>query len=392
MIRIAFSLIGGGRGTGGYNYLLNLVRVLREHQSSTVTPVLTVASDEAAHEVEPFAALEGLEIVRSPALEHGRQRQALAAALLWGHDPARRRMLHEARIDVVFESARFYGWRLGLPVIAWIPDFQHRKLPHMFTRRGYWRRELGFQAELAAGRTIMLSSEDARRDCERFYPQSIGRTKAVRFAVPATEAPSLELARAVADGYGLPHDFVFMPNQFSKHKNHLLVLDALEMLRARGRKIVIACSGKQDDERHPDHFPRVKGRLDALGMHEQFRLLGMIPYPHVTALMRASMALLNPSLFEGWSTPVEEARGLGVPLLLSDLDVHREQASGQALFFERHSASSLAEALEKLVPATDEEKTQRLARARLDVAERVRRFAAEFATLARDVAEGRRPS
>ena len=48
--------------------------------------------------------------------------------------------------------------------------------------------------------------------------------------------------------------------------------------------------------------------------------------------MCASVALLNPSHFEGWSTTVEEARALGVPMLLSDLDVHLEQAQGIARF------------------------------------------------------------
>ena len=30
-------------------------------------------------------------------------------------------------IDLVFENARFFGWRLPFPAIAWFPDFQHRR-------------------------------------------------------------------------------------------------------------------------------------------------------------------------------------------------------------------------------------------------------------------------
>ena len=61
--------------------------------------------------------------------------------------------------------------------------------------------------------------------------------------------------------------------------------------------------------------------------------------------MVGSVAVLNPSLFEGWSTTVEEARALQVPMVLSDLPVHQEQADGIARFFDRTSASSLADAL-----------------------------------------------
>ncbi|MGO7565077.1 glycosyltransferase, partial [Rhizobium johnstonii] len=62
-------------------------------------------------------------------------------------------------------------------------------------------------------------------------------------------------------------------------------------------------------------------------------------------LATASMDLLNPSLFEGWSTTVEEALSWGVPLILSDLEVNREQAGEAAVFFDSHDAQALADAL-----------------------------------------------
>lgn len=388
-MRVAFTLIGGGTGTGAYNYLSNLLRVLSAHEGARITPVLFLGTDVGEDEAAPFETVVGVEIFRSSVLNRARKTTSLAASLLCGVDTALRNLFRAHRIDVVFESAQFFGWRLGLPVVAWIPDFQHRHLRHMFTRKGYWKRELGFQAEIAAGRTIMLSSEDARRDCERFYPRTVGRTRAVRFAVPPGNPPTLAAARAVADRYGLPEHFLFMPNQLSKHKNHLLVLDALALLRERGHKIVVVSSGKQLDERHPEHFAAVQARRQALGLQDHMRLLGMIPYPDLAALMRCSVAVLNPSLFEGWSTPVEEARALGVPLVLSDLDVHREQAASAATYFERHSAASLADVLEAARPLTVAQREQCLRDARVAADQRVRQFATDFVTLVTDCVANR---
>jgi glycosyltransferase involved in cell wall biosynthesis len=388
MRRVAFTLIGGGKGTGGYNYLLNLLCVLCTYEAARIQPVLFLGTDVAADEAAAFKSTAGLEIIRSPVLNRARRFATLAKSLLLGVDGDLQALFRGQRIDVVFESAQFFGWRLGLPVVAWIPDFQHRHLRHMFTSGGYWRRELGFQVEIAAGRTIMLSSEDARHDCERFYPRTAGRTRVVRFAVPPGQPPSLSQARAVADSYGLPAHFLFMPNQFSRHKNHLLVLDALASLRSRGVDVVVVSSGKQLDERHPDYFAQFKARLDALGLHSQLRLLGLIPYADLVALMRASAGLLNPSLFEGWSTPVEEARALGVPLLLSDLDVNREQAGYQARYFNRHSAEELADAIAATPELEDAQREQALDGA-LQVAQtRVRQFAADFAQLMTGAAAG----
>ncbi|MEO6361702.1 MAG: glycosyltransferase [Caldimonas sp.] len=390
-MRVGFTLIGGGRGTGGYNYLLNLLSVLLRYQPDRIVPVLFLGSDVAADEAAPFAAVGGLEIVRDPAFDRRRKALALASALVLGSDaPTRAVFVHHA-IDVLFESARFHGWRLPFPVIAWIPDFQHRELPHMFTRSGWWKRELGLRAQMAAGRVVMLSSEDARRSCERHYPQTVGRTRTVHFAVPPGSAPSLTDARRVADGYGLPQRFVFMPNQFSKHKNHLLVVAALRRLTQRGHAVCIAASGRQLDERHPDHFPAVERAVAEAGVGDALRLLGLVPYAHLAPLMRASMAVLNPSLFEGWSTPVEEARALGVPLVLSDLDVHREQAGAAATYFDRHSADSLADALAALEPPVPCDADARCERAHDDTEARVERFAAHFAALAADCAARRFP-
>lgn len=381
-MRVAFTLIGGKDWTGGYNYLLNLLTALGQHQKEYLTPVLFVDEACNADDVSAFSVIPGLELVRTPILDTSRRTVSLMQAMLWGRDAALQRLFRTHRIDVVFESAQFFGWRLGMPAIAWIPDFQHKKLPHLFSRSAWWKREIGFRAQVVGGRTIMLSSDDARRACEHFYPSTRGRTRTVHFAVPPGPEMLYAEARALADSYALPEHFFFMPNQFWRHKNHGLVLDALTILRQRGRQVVVAASGKQGDPRAPGYFPAFRQRVEQEGLQDMFRLLGMIPYPHLASLMRASTALLNPSLFEGWSTTVEEARSMGTPMLLSDLSVHREQMCEDACYFDRHSAQSLADALDGFVPLDGSLREQRAAAARDAAQQRVKRFAMDFVELA----------
>lgn len=381
-MRVAFTLIGGRNWTGGYNYLLNLVKVLAEHQGGRVTPVLLFGTDTDEAEAAPFAAIAGAEIVRTPLMNQARKTQSLLRSLVLGVDAPVRALFQAQRIDLVFESAVFFGWRLGLPTVAWIPDLQHRVLPQLFGRLGYWKRELGFLAQVLSGRSVMVSSEDTRAACERHYAGCRGRTHVVHFAVPPVHPVSSAGARAVADQYGLPAHFFFMPNQFWRHKNHLLVLQALALLRERGQPVLVAASGKQADPRDPEHFPKVAAMIEGLGLQDDFRLLGLIPYAHLGALMQASTALLNPSTFEGWSTTVEEARSLGVPMLLSDIAVHREQAADSAAFFDRHSAVALADALHGFNALDAQARAVRKREAQADAQQRVARFAADFVQLA----------
>lgn len=380
-MRVAFTLIGGRDWTGGRNYLINLLDVLVRHQPARLTPVLFVGED-CDEGIAAFHAIKGLELVRTPYLNARRRKISLMQAMLWGRDAHMLRIFRQHRIDLVFEAAQFFGWRLGMPAIAWIPDFQHKLLPHLFSRSARWKREIGFRMQVAGGRTIMLSSEDARQACEHYYRSTRGRTRTVHFAVPPGAAISYPEARAIADSYALPERFIFLPNQFWRHKNHGLVLDALTILRKRGNQIVVAASGKQADPRDPDYFAGFLDELENRGMRQTFRLLGLIPYPHLAPLMRACTAMLNPSLFEGWSTTVEEARAMGTPMLLSDLAVHREQMGEQATYFERNSAQSLADALGGFV-ALPQTQREQLADAAMDAAlHRVERYAEDFTSLA----------
>jgi glycosyltransferase involved in cell wall biosynthesis len=96
----------------------------------------------------------------------------------------------------------------------------------------------------------------------------------------------------------------------------------------------------------------------------------------VYALMRTSTALINPSRFEGWSTTVEEAKSFGVPMILSDIDVHREQTGGTSRYFGIDDPTALADHLSDVSQAAEPVVARDLL-PNLDT--RVRAFAMEFA-------------
>lgn len=191
----------------------------------------------------------------------------------------------------------------------------------------------------------MVSSEDARRSCELFFPSSVGRIHAVPFTVLVNDTALAIDPAAVRVRYGLPPRYVYLPNQYWKHKNHRLVIEALALIR--NSDVVVASTGHGSDPRHPRLYEELQSLVKANGLEKQFRFLGMVSYSEVIALMRGAAAILNPSLFEGWSTTVEEARALGTPLLLSDLSVHREQMGSGAEYFPPDSPEALAALLRK---------------------------------------------
>jgi glycosyltransferase involved in cell wall biosynthesis len=376
-LRVAFPYIPWSLWAGGYNYQSNLFVALGRYCPAQIAPVVFAGMNDGSAELAALARIPGVEAVQSRTFD--RRRSSLAKALAFGLDRAAAAEFRAKNIDLVFENARFFGWRLPFPAIAWIPDFQHRRLPHLFSSPARWRRDLGFRAQIASGRRILLSSESAFRDFRKFYPGSAGNVSVVRFATqPASDLLTANPGNVIMK-YGLPPKYFYLPNQFWGHKNHQVVVDALTILKKRSFDVVVAATGSTADPREPDCFRSIMSQVEARGLGTNFRYLGMIPSVHVYALMRTSMALINPSRFEGWSTTVEEAKSFGVPMILSDIDVHREQTDGTSRYFGVDDPEALADHLSDASQA--EPVVPRDLLKNLD--ERVRAFATEFAHAAK---------
>jgi len=138
-IRVAFTNISRRLWAGGYNYQCNLFTALDRYRAGEIEPVVFAGMSDESAELSTLARIPGVEVVQSPAFD--RRRSGLVAALTFGLDRAAATEFQAKRIDLVFEAARFFGWRLPFPTVAWFPDFQHRRLPQLFSPAARWRRE-----------------------------------------------------------------------------------------------------------------------------------------------------------------------------------------------------------------------------------------------------------
>ena len=347
MITVGFTLIGRGTWSGGESYLCNMLSVIASELGGKVHAKLFLTPEQHSSVGASFDHL-----LAAPAIVDDRVKGAGLggrglAALALGSDRAFAHLVAGQDIDVIFEVAQWFGNRFPVPAISWIPDLQHRHLPHLFPRSAWWRRDLGYRLQTSGNRVVMLSSQDALADCETFYPASHNKTAVVRFAIDLDPGPVLARADRVLQSHGLPERFFFLPNQFWIHKNHKLVIDALTYLDQIGALESlppIILTGRTADPRDPTLFERLMALVERHRLGSHFRHLGLIPYDDVVAMISATDCLINPSLFEGWSTTVEEAKALGTLTMLSDIRLHREQAP-DSLFFPPDNAQALAHCL-----------------------------------------------
>lgn len=227
---------------------------------------------------------------------------------------------------------------------GWIPDFQHRHLPALFTEKEIARRDRGIHQLVDEAPAVVLSSESAAADFREFCPAHAKSARVLTFATfPQTDWYEPFTSE---DLRWLPERFFVACNQFWAHKNHATIFRALEQLAARNIRPIVICTGALVDFRQPDYADGILQQIHRGGIGAQVMILGLVPRRLQIELIRRSLAVIQPSKFEGWSTVVEDARVLGKVTLLSEIAVHKEQNPPGARFFQADDTSALAILLE----------------------------------------------
>jgi glycosyltransferase involved in cell wall biosynthesis len=89
--------------------------------------------------------------------------------------------------------------------------------------------------------------------------------------------------------------------------------------------------------------------LRELKIAEEVIQLGAVPYPRLHQLYRSCDLYVTPAYTETFAHPLVEAMACGLPIVASDIAVHREITNGAAVFFERFSPSELADKVSQLL-------------------------------------------
>ena len=241
----------------------------------------------------------------------------------------------------------------GIPSLSWLSDFQQIHLPQMFTDEQRRIRNESYIQSAKNSSLILLFSQAVKEDFEKFAPRYAYKARVIH---PVAHIPSWvydQDPRSIAREYNLPQKFVYLPNAFWKHKNHEVVLEAVRDLHRRSVDVVVVCDGYSEDYRHPGHFSELWRKVSQWGIRQNVIYAGLLPHDHLLMLMRQSVCVVNPSLFEGWGMTIEEARSIGKTVLISDIPAHREQNPPKATYFDPKSSENLADKLEHIWNETE---------------------------------------
>ena len=334
---------------GGLNYFVNLSVAIQELPDPQTTPVIIGVASSLP---PPLNNYKDASWIFPRRFSPGWFRNRIENFIFKNNSPLGQQLARQG-IDLLLALGIRTGIESPVPTLEWIADFQHRHLPEFFTQEELDLRNEGHDMAARDAHGILVSSETARDDLYRFNPEAFGKAHVLRFVANILDANAVPTKKEIERRYKLGETYFHLPNQLWAHKNHKVVVEALRILKDRGKEPLVISTGHTEDYRNPGFFKQLGNRIEAAGVTDRIRFLGVVPFADLSALMRYAVAMINPSLFEGWSTTVEEAKSIGKKIILSDIPVHREQTPERGIYFPPDDAGMLADLMTAVIDGFD---------------------------------------
>jgi glycosyltransferase involved in cell wall biosynthesis len=277
------------------------------------------------------------------------------------------RILRDVRPDLVHFTNYLAPLAGRVPYLVSFHDMSLSLLPQCHTLKKRMLTSSLIPSVARGARMILTPSESTRRDVVRLLRVDPGRVRVIPYAASPSFRPQATAPEALEALHGIRPPYFLYVGTLEPRKNLARALRAFAAVAPslpECRFVIVGQKGWRYAEvlREADQ-PVLRGRVE---------FLGYLPEEKLPALYAHALALVYPSLYEGFGLPVMEAMSCGTPVLTSRSSSLEEIGEGAALLADPTDEKALAEALHAL--ATDDALRANLRRLGL---ERARAFSWE---------------
>lgn len=234
-----------------------------------------------------------------------------------------------------------------VPYIYTVWDLQHRLQSYFpevsVTGWTFDAREKRYGSVIPRAAYVIIGNQEGKRELMEFYAMPEHRIKTVPMPVPSF-AFDKNINSVDLKAYKITKQFLFYPAQFWPHKNHILILLALKILKEKYKldfDVVFTGSDK-------GNLDYIKDQTAALGLVQQVHFLNFVPIDVLKSLYRNAFALVFPSFFGPDNIPPLEAFALGCPVISANFMGAELQLADAALLFDPKNEHELAQMIKKL--------------------------------------------
>lgn len=243
--------------------------------------------------------------------------------------------LARSRPDLLFVPAHAVPFMTRRPAVLTVHDLAYERFPQAYrpATLAYLKAAISWAERRC--RLLVTVSESTRDDLVELHGVDPGR---IRVTPPGGGEPAPagdpELDQRLLRELGVEEPFLLHVGRLEPRKNQLTAARA-----ARRADLTLVCAGPESD---PE-------TVAALRRSVAVKLVGVVPDQVREALYRRALALVFPSLYEGFGFPVLEAMRNGLPVITVAHSSMPDTAGEAALYVEDpRDVEGLTQAIERV--------------------------------------------
>jgi glycosyltransferase involved in cell wall biosynthesis len=328
-------------------YLVNIVKTLNYLNDSKKPEIIVFFNNQTEHFLSLF---DFKNLKRVKVNINNNSKKIYLKSIIQRENLFYKEFLAAYPVDVLFPFNDFPVPVIGKAIVAsWIPDFQHKFYPYFFSKINLYFREIRFKSILKMTNLLVLSSNDALLHLKKFYKHPDNLNVKVLQFVSTINDHIVSNFDTVKEKYQINLPFFLVSNQFYEHKNHIVVLKAIKILKDEGFDFEVIFTGKTEDYRNQNFYPSILNYIKSNKLSSHLKILGLIAREDQLSILKESLSIIQPSKFEGWSTIIEDAKTLRHKIICSSIPVHIEQLGNNGVYFSPDSYVELADKMRSFI-------------------------------------------
>ncbi len=253
--------------------------------------------------------------------------------------------LIKQKIDFVFfvtpSPKPFYLQRLNYALTVY--DLCHRDFPEFSEVKAYntyHLRELILNRCVGPATIIITESEKLKKKISDQFSKDKNRI----ISIPNGPSPlfNSEENKISEKKISLPDNYFFYPAQFWEHKNHIRIIEAIDILKKKNINVNFVFCGKDKG-----NLKNIKKKINKLNLNNNVKIFDFLSNEEIKYAYKSAVALVMPTYFGPTNIPPLDAWANDLPVIYSN---HlSEQTSDAALYVDPDSSEELADKIQKML-------------------------------------------